>query len=311
MPLRNILSVLWLVAAASGHVIPKSNHNLHSRDIRNTTFKHPGLLHTASDFERITSKVQAKEEPWYLGWTKLTDDTDVAYEARPHATVIRSFNTNTDEPENYRDLFRDAAAAYALAARWKIEGNASYAETAVKILDAWSSTVKAINGTSNKYLASGLYGYQLANAAEILRSYSGWAQLNNTIAMLTTVFCPLSHEFLLEHNGRAIDHYWANWGLCNIAAIQAIGILSDSASMYDEAVDYYKNGAGNGQPEKTIWKLYDDPDVPGKKLGQCQESDRDQDHAMLNSALHGVLAQQAWPQGDDLFGALDSRILAG
>jgi hypothetical protein len=32
---------------------------------------------------------------------------------------------------------------------------------------------------------------------------------------------------------------------------------------------------------------------------------------MLNSALHGVLAQQAWPQGDDLFGALDSRILAG
>jgi len=117
MPLRNILSVLWLVAATSGYILPNGNHYRPSRDIRNTTFRHPGLLHTASDFERITSKVQAKEEPWYLGWTKLTDNTDVAYDARPHATVIRGFNTNTNEPENYRDLFRDAAAAYALAAR--------------------------------------------------------------------------------------------------------------------------------------------------------------------------------------------------
>jgi len=129
--------------------------------------------------------------------------------------------------------------------------------------------------------------------------------------MLEKVFYPLSHEFLLEHNGRAIDHYWANWDLCNIAAIQAIDVLSDNSSMYDEAVDYYKNGAGNGQLEKAIWRLYDDSDVPEKKLGQCQESGRDQDHAMLNFALHGVVAQQAWPQGDDLFGALDSRILAG
>jgi hypothetical protein len=32
---------------------------------------------------------------------------------------------------------------------------------------------------------------------------------------------------------------------------------------------------------------------------------------MLNSALHGVIAQQARSQGDDLFGALDSGILAG
>jgi hypothetical protein len=29
--------------------------------------------------------------------------------------------------------------------------------------------------TSDKYLASGIYGYQMANAAEIMRTYKGWA----------------------------------------------------------------------------------------------------------------------------------------
>jgi hypothetical protein len=85
--------------------------------------------------------------------------------------------------------------------------------------------------------------------------------------MLTTVFYPLSHEFLLEHNGRAIDHYWANWDLCNIAVIQATGILSDNASMYDEAVDYYKNeDVEFGTPRIYIF-LHS---LPGKAL--CVQS---------------------------------------
>lgn len=310
MPLKSLCQFFVLVTVASGRAVPDQDRPLNDNNIRETAFQHPGLLHSASDFERIVPKVKSKEQPWYTGWTKLTHNTNLSYVAQPHETVIRGTNADAG-PENFSDLFRDIAAAYNLAARWKIEGDESYAITAANILDDWASTLQSITGTSDKYLASGLYGYQIANVAEILRSYSGWNKLNDTIAMLETKFYPLSHEFLRNHNGAEIDHYWANWDLCNIATIQAIGILSDNSSMYDEAIDYYKSGAGNGQIEKAIWKLYDDPDSPGKKLGQCQESGRDQGHAMLNFALHGVIAQQGWSQGDDLFGYLDSRILAG
>jgi hypothetical protein len=39
----------------------------------------------------------------------------------------------------------------------------------------------SIEGDSNQSLASGLYGYQLANAAEIMRSYSGWSSTDYSV----------------------------------------------------------------------------------------------------------------------------------
>jgi len=40
---------------------------------------------------------------------------------------------------------------------------------AIEILNEWSSTLTAIEGISDRFLASGIYGYQFANAGEILR----------------------------------------------------------------------------------------------------------------------------------------------
>lgn len=307
---QHVLRVLSIASVASAYAISNHDQRRSHHSTRATAFEHPGLLHSDADFERVSSKVDAEAEPWYTGWAKLTANANKTYIASPQETVIRGLDADAG-PENYADLFTDIAAAYALAIRWRVEGDSSYADAAVKIVDDWSSTLKNLTGTADKSLAAGIYGYQLANIAEVLRSYSGWDKLDATISMLENVFYPLNHDFLLNHNGAEIDHYWANWDLCNIAAVQAIGILSDNTTMYKEAVDYYKNGRGNGQIEKAIWKLYDDPDAVGKQLGQCQESGRDQGHAMLNFALHGVIGKQSWSQGDDLFGYMDSRILAG
>ncbi|KAF2497661.1 chondroitin AC/alginate lyase [Lophium mytilinum] len=270
------------------------------------TFVHPGLLHAAADFTRITSKVNAGAEPWLTGWNKLIAHADASYTAAPVATVFRGDGTS----ENYPNLYRHAAAAYALSIRWKVTGNTSYATTAGAILDGWSNTLKEINGTSDRFLASGLYGYQLANAAEILRGYNGWTGLSATVSMLNTVFYPMNHDFHVNHNGAKIDHYWANWDLCNLITMQAIGILSDNATMYNEAVTYFKSGAGNGAIHKAIWKLYTETGST-KPLGQSQEAGRDQGHTTLNIAMLGVLAQQALNQGNDLFEYSDNLILAG
>jgi hypothetical protein len=80
--------------------------------------------------------------------------------------------------------------------------------------------------------------------------------------------------------------------------------------MVNEAVTYFKSGGGNGAIDKFIWKLYTESGS-SKLLGQGQEAGRDQGHATLDFALVGVLAQQSYNQGVDLFAYQDNKILAG
>jgi hypothetical protein len=270
-------------------------------------FVHPGLLHSAEDFDRMKTKVAAAAEPWKMGWDKLVANTHTAltWTARPAAMIYRG--ADGTHPENYSQLFNDVAAAYALALRWKISGDVAYAAKSIEILNAWAGMLTGISGTSDKFLASGLYGYQLANAAEIMRTYTGWAAADFTRfkAMMLMVFYPMNHDFLVRHNDACISHYWANWDLCNMASMIAIGVLVDDRAIYNEAVTYFKTGAGNGSIGHAVYYLH-----PGN-LGQWQESGRDQGHNTLGIGLMGPFCEMAWKQGDDLYGYSQNRFLAG
>jgi hypothetical protein len=270
-------------------------------------FVHPGLLHSNEDLARMKAKVDASAEPWLSGYGRLAANPHASldWKARPAAMVYRG--ADGTHPENYAQLFNDAAAAYALALRWKISGDARYANKAAEVLDAWSAVLTGIGGTSDRFLAAGLYGYQLANAAEILRTYSGWPadSFARFKAMMLDVFYPMNHDFLTRHNDACISHYWANWDLCNMDAMLAIGVLSDDRAIYDEATTYFKSGAGNGAIDKAVVVVH-----PGN-LGQWQESGRDQGHNTLGIGLMGAFCEMAWKQGDDLYGYADNRFLAG
>jgi hypothetical protein len=272
-----------------------------------TGFVHPGLLHSDADFARMKAKVDAGDEPWLSGWQRLTANAhaQLTWTARPAAMIYRG--ADGTNPENYAQLYNDAAAAYALAVRWKVSGDPHYADKAVEVLNAWSAVLVGIGGTSDRFLAAGLYGYQMANAAEIMRGYTGWSppDFARFKTMMLTVFYPMNHDFLAHHNGACISHYWANWDLCNMDAILAIGVLVDDRSIYDEAVTYFKTGAGNGAIDKAVVTIQ-----PGN-LGQWQESGRDQGHNTLGIGLMGAFCEMAWKQGDDLYGYEDNRFLAG
>ncbi len=272
------------------------------------TFAHPGLLHSAEDLARIREKLAVSAAPWQAGWERLTANSHASLDWTPHPVEIVYRGYDGQHTENYAQLFRDAAAAYALALRWKLGGDSRYADKAVEIMNAWSGKLTAIRGTSDAALAAGIYGYEFANAGELMRDYKGWstADIERFKQMLLQVFYPINHDFLVRHNNAQIDHYWANWDLAQLNTILAIGVFTDSSTLYDEAIDYFKHGAGNGSVTKAIWKLY-----PEQGLGQVQESGRDQGHAMLVIALLGSLCQMAWNQGDDLFGYDDNRVLKG
>lgn len=267
------------------------------------TFIHPGMLHTQADLIRMKTQVAANAQPWLSGYNKLDSSSyaSLTYTmAGPNDTIFR-----TSTGGNYVHVMRDAAAAYQDALKWQITGNDAYAAKAVGILNAWATTCKAISGDSNYALASGLYGYQLANAAEILRSYSGWAaaDFTNFKTFMLNVFYPAANGFLTNHNGTCDTHYWANWDLCNMATILSIGILCDDQAKFDQAITYFKSGIGNGNIDRAVFYVH-----PGN-LGQNQEAGRDQGHATLDISLVGAFCQMAFNQGQDLFGYESNKVL--
>ena len=267
-------------------------------------FAHPGLLHTEADFARMRAKLAAGEQPWVSGWHALIANgrAQLGTAPRPLETVIRGGTGS-----NFAQLYIDVARTYQLALRWKVSGDTAYADQAVVFLNAWSSTMKYLTGNADRFLAAGIYGYEFANAAEIMRSYPGWApaDLARFQALMLNVFYPLNHQFLTGHNDADITNYWANWDQCNMASVLAIGVLCDRADLYDEAISYFKYGAGNGASSQAVYYVH-----PGY-LGQWQESGRDQGHSTLGIGLAAAFCEMAWNQGDDMYGYDNNRLLAG
>jgi hypothetical protein len=267
-------------------------------------FVHPGLLHTEADFTRMRNKVNANAQPWKGSWDLLVANShsQLGYVPRPTDTVIRG-----GTGQNYPQLYNDIAAAYQLALRWKISGDVAYANKSIEIMNLWSAALKHVTGNADRFLAAGIYGYQFANAAEIMRTYSGWAAADFTRFknMMLNEFYPLCEDFLTNHNTACITNYWANWDQCNMAAILAIGVLCDRRDLYNRAINYFKTGAGNGAITKSVWYLH------SSTLGQWQESGRDQGHCTLGIGLMASFCEMAWNQGDDMYGYDGNRFMKG
>lgn len=273
---------------------------------------HPCMLHTKADFDFVKAKVTASAQPWKAGYDVLAASPFAAasYVASPVATLIRGGGSKEEpNPDNYASAFRDAAAAYQLALRWKITGDDTYAASAIAILNAWATTNKVISGDSNKFLGSGIYGYQFANAAEIMRDYPAWAAADFTKfkSWMLAVFYPLSLDFLERHNGSCSSHYWTNWDIANMNTVLAIGILCDDLSKINYAISYFKKGIGTGNINNAVVYRHK---VGEEDLGQGQESGRDQGHATLVISLYGSFCQMAYNVGVDLFGYDNNKVLA-
>ncbi|CAG9997126.1 unnamed protein product [Clonostachys byssicola] len=274
-------------------------------------FNHPGLLHTSKDLSRAKGHVDKGEEPWLTDWNllKTSSRASPTWEPKPVPTVYRG--NDGEHQQNFGQLVSDIHAAYQLGIRWHIEKDDQYAKAAINILNAWSSTLKAIEGTGDKYIAAGIYGSQLANAGELLRDYSGWSgsDRNKLKNVLYNVFYKLNHEYLTAGNKWGNGYYgWSSWDFLSLASVQAIGVFNENQDLYDEAINYFWDGRGNGNINKFIYHNWTASST-GAILAQTQEAGRDQNHALLDVQLIGVIMQQAWNQGDDLYKALGNAPL--
>ena len=293
---RRLLTTAGGIAAGAGLGGSLTAHS----SVAPAIFTHPGMLHVWGDLNRAKVRVARGNDPWLSGWNRLVANrhSSPTWQPSPRATIIRG-----GYGQNYPTLYNDIHAAYQNALRWRIQGQRDHGDCARDILNAWSGTLTELTGNADRFLAAGIYGYQFANVAELMRGYPGF-DLARFQRMMLDVFYPMNDHFLRVHNGACITNYWANWDLCNMNSILAIGILCDDAAKYDQAVNYFKTGAGNGAIRNAIPFVYDD-----QGLAQWQESGRDQAHSVMGIGLMGAFCEMAWNQGEDLYGYDDNRFL--
>ena len=302
-------------------------------------FIHPGALHTAEDFARIRQQLAE-------GNTKVKEAYDVlvkAEYAQPNAatwpveTIVRGGGVG----ENYINAARGATIAYQNGLRWQIEGNEACAKHAVDVLMQWARVCKYVSGDSNWALAAGLYGYQFANAAELVRDYEGWSKedFEKFKRWMLDVWYTGAIRFQRGRNGtwenagnwgQCPGHYWSNWGLCNALCVMSIGVLCDDVFIYNQCMSFFKyDQVGTFVDPRTGDTILNDglTDFLGNlvvttaewsgetgaygKVGQMQESGRDIGHATMALGLAVDIAHLGWNQGDDLFSYMDHRLAAG
>ncbi|CAK7221325.1 hypothetical protein SBRCBS47491_004489 [Sporothrix bragantina] len=276
-----------------------------------TAFVHPGLLVSSSDLSRASRHIAAGDNPWAASWADLIS---ITYSQPDYVSqAVHELDRDTDG----QYLWQDAAAAFNLALRWKIEGNATYAAASARILTSWAKTLTALIGGDDAYLSAGLQGYELANAAELLRDYTPFADSDDFTSvkkMLEDIFLA-SNIFFLDHldgSEHNVLHFYANWELAQVASVMAIGVLTDNHTTWDFGVNYFKNGSGNGCVNNAVYAIVEEPGTTnGTLLGQGQEAGRDQGHSAMDVQLLAAIGKQAWTQGVDLYGYNHSRILLG
>ena len=275
------------------------------------TIAHPALLHTSADIEAVKTRLES-EQLAKDAYARL--EAQSAGEAAGAVEYLKRMDKDNWEAtyldyNNFTRAASDAKLAYELALRYQLKGSTAAADKAVTILNDWATNNKGIlrlKGYNNnipdpnEYLIN-IQAYQFANAAELLRGYTGWqaADFTKFQNWIRQTFADVAILFLENHhNNENPLHYWLNWDLACQNALLSVGVLCEDKTLVDYAINYATAGAGTGKAENAIVATHQDTDSD-ETLAQCQESGRDQGHSTLDVTLLGVLCQTVKNTGAD------------
>ncbi|MBB3206019.1 hypothetical protein FHS27_001827 [Rhodopirellula rubra] len=307
-------SLLLILLTFGSSITVLAEENLNPQEAEKA-FVHPGVLHSRAELEFIKQKLEAGEEPWITAWKELQSPTtqksrsrrrsrsdrrssrfvnvsSLDYKPSPLADVVRGASNNPNIGSS--DFSNDSTAAYSHALQWCMTGQPAHAEKAIEILNAWSETLETVSGHDARLLI-GMAGMGYCNAAELLRhTDAGWKanDQDQFTRMLREIFYPVIEDFYPSANG--------NWDASMIQTMMAMGVYLDDREMFDRAVNYFRNGEGNGAIENYF-----------NEFGECQESGRDQAHTQMGIGFLACACEIAWKQGVDLYSAADNRLALG
>ncbi|MBR6980239.1 MAG: glycoside hydrolase family 88 protein [Prevotella sp.] len=185
-----------------------------------------------------------------------------------------------------------------MKAAWDFAKAGEY-EKAACIINAYAGKLQRLDGHDAPLCL--IQGYWLCRAMTVVKSEKEKGRLAidcDTHAwevMLRRAMVPTMEQF-----ERDSPYANGNWGAIVNRFRMAAAISMDDTVMYQAAVDYHLNGYDNGSLPFYI-----------SETGQCQETGRDQGHVQLGLEAMADICEMAWDHGDDLWGALDNRLMKG
>ncbi|MES2279007.1 MAG: alginate lyase family protein [Bacteroidota bacterium] len=269
-----------------------------STGVQAQKFVHPGVLHTTKEFNYLYKIVQQKIQPGYSSYLLMKGDPRASADYKmngPYKTIARDGEFAWTKTK----MEMDFSAAYLNAIMWMVTKDPAHAKKSAEILTAYADSLTNIPLTNDAPLLAGLEGFKIVYAAEVLKytyKEATKARLDKITKMITNVFLPVIENF---YNAKSYTN--GNWGSINTKTYMAMGIFLDNRAMYKKAVDFYLNANDNGTIKNYI----------SGATGQIQESGRDQGHSQLGIGAMATICEEAWKQGDDLYSALDNRLMLG
>lgn len=204
--------------------------------------------------------------------------------AGPYEVVARDGEFRKSKAGSERDMF----TAWQCAIKGqRVKGKEQ--EKALEIINAYASTLQRFDGHDAPLCC--IQGYWLVRAMIMLKEY----QTQEWPSMVRRAMLPTINKFEADS-----PYANGNWGAIVNRLRLACGIFLEDKTVYQAAIDYYLHANDNGSLPQYV-----------SETGQCQETGRDQGHTQLGLGALCETCEMAWEQGDDLWGALDNRLMKG
>lgn len=273
-------------------------------------FKHPGILHTKESLDYVKQKaITEKANPWLRSYNAFRTSgwaSKMYTMLGPTKKVTRDQSIINADGINYKNIIeQDSYAIYCQALMWKLTGDASYAEKAINMLNAWSSTVEEIVGADIELTVS-FNGFVMCCGAELMLDYENWKaqDIQKCKNMFRNIWYP--HIQTIERvNGQG------TWDSANMKAVLAFSIFLEDRDMFNSVLDYFYTGNGNGTINHyfiDFAKLPEYADAYGH-LAETQECGRKQGYAQLGMANFEEVCEIAYNQGHPELWTANERVI--
>ncbi len=310
------------------------------------TFVHPGISHKQSDLERMRLQVEAGKEPWLATYRLMQQSGKASYDyqvqGKPGQTSMKGHGAfiNDGFAAYYNALMwnitgdeRHAEKCVEIFNAWsdlkRIEDQFA--------LNNGRGPWKMLEGAEIIRSTYGGWAQADIEKFQAMLVYPGWSGTEVPEEAIRSRDCTFYWNI---YQGDPARH--GNQGLFAYRSLMAMGIFCDNEIMYERALRYLQ-----GQPHRPDDLPYPSgPPILSERLGssneyydeyrqlrrddriedygynevmehyiyengQCQESARDQAHALGGVSIISAMCEMAWNQGDDLYGHLDNRVLKG